>query len=259
MSDVRNERVAHPEFIGIQEGQQLFDVWNDYYTDRVGPAFPHSVVLPIGGIPTEEGEAIFGHHFDVMEQRQREWQFAWRLFSVVRSRLESDIPVAEGGETVIALPRTDLNEKQNQIAQDGTVNTGLAAFADRSGFDFPENFVAARDLPRYTRKLEDGTVELVQEQPASLAVREAGLATSGIVVAVRRLYGPTHQQYERDLRAVEMTLAPQSVLTDEHEEHPILMDTFRDSADRKLDLGDDAIVERLNGQRPRTYDWGTVL
>lgn len=257
MSDVAREHVAYPEFTGVERGQQLFDVWNEYYTDRVGFAFPHSVALPIGGIPTEEGEAIFGHHFDVMERRQREWQFAWRLFSVVRSRLESDIPVAEGGETVIGLPRTDFNEKQNEIAQDGTVNKGLSAFADRSGYDFPEHFEASRDLLRYTRKLEDGTVELVQEQDASLAVREAGLATSGIVVAVRRLYGPTHQQYERDLRAVEMTLAPQSVLTDEHEEHPTLISTF--GSDKKLDLGDDAIVERLNGQRPRTYDWGTVL
>jgi hypothetical protein len=257
MSDVRNERVAYPEFTGVEQGQQLFDVWNDYYADRVGPAFPASVVLPIGGIPTEEGEAIFGRHFEVMEQRQREWQFAWRLFSVVRSRLESSVPITEGGETVIALPRSDFNAKQNEIAQDGTVNRGLSAFADRSSYDFPEHFDAARDLPRYTRKLEDGSVELVQEQNASLAVREGSLATSGIVVAVRRIYGPNHQQYKRDLRAVEMTLAPQSVLTDEHEEHPVLMDTY--GSDRKLDLGDDAIVERLNGQRPRTYDWGTVL
>lgn len=257
MSDIQRERVAHPEFVGLQEGQQLFDIWNDYYADWVGPVFPVSVVLPIDGIPTEEGEAIFGRHFKVMQQREREWQFAWRLFSVVRSRLESDIPVTEGGETVIALPRTDFNEKQNEIAIDGTVNRGLSAFADRSSYDFPEHFDAARDLPRYTRKLEDGSVELVQEQPAALAVREAGLATSGIVVAVKRLYGPTHQQYERDLRAVEMTLAPRSVLTDEHEEHPVLMETY--GSGRRLDLGDDAIVERLNGQRPRSYDWGIIL
>lgn len=257
MSDVRNERVAHPEFTGLQKGQQLFDVWNDYYTDIAGPVFPHSVVLPIGGIPTEEGEAIFGHHFDVMEQRQREWPFAWRLFSVVRSRLESDIPLAEGGETVIALPRTDFNEKQNQIAIDVTVNRGLSAFADRSSYDFPERFDAARGLPRYTRKLKDGSVELVQEQPAAMAVREAGIATSGLVIAVKRLYGPTHRRYKRDLRVVEMTLAPHSVLSGEHEEHPVLMDTY--GSDNKLYLGDDAIVERLNGQRPRTYDWGTVL
>ncbi|MCA9332423.1 hypothetical protein KDA00_00960 [Candidatus Saccharibacteria bacterium] len=259
MSYAQREHVAYPEFSGLEEGQQLFDIWNDYYTDRVGPAFPDTVMLPIGGVPTEEGEAIFGHHFDVMAQRQREWQFAWRLFSFVRDRLEFDIPIEEGGETVIALPRTDFNEKQNEIAQDGTVKRGLSAFADRSGFDFPEHFEASRDLPRYTRILEDGSVELVQEQDATLAVREAGIATSGIVVAVRRLYGPTHQQFERDLRAVEMSLVPHSTLSEEHEEHPVLMDTYRDRADDKLDLSDDAIIERLNGQRPRTYDWGTVV
>jgi hypothetical protein len=253
MSDVRNERVAYPEFTGIEQGQQLFDVWNDYYTSRVGPAFPVSVSLPIGGIPTEEGEAIFGRHFEVMEQRQREWQFAWRLFSIVRSRLESSVSIAEDGETVITLPRSDFNERQNEIAHDGTVNRGLAAFADRSSYDFPEHVDAARDLPRYTRRLDNGSVELVQEQDAS----QAGLATSGIVVAVKRLYSPTHQKYKRDLRAVEMTLAPHSLLTSEHQQHPPRIDTF--GSDSKLDLGDDAIVERLNGQRPRTYDWGTVL
>jgi hypothetical protein len=257
MSDIRNEQVAYPEFTGVKQGQQLFDVWNDYYTDLVGPAFPVSANLPIANIPTEEGAAIFGRHFEIMEQREHEWKFAWRLFSIVRGRLEYDIPVAEDGETIIALPRTNFNAKQNEIAQDGTVNRGLSVFVDRSSYDFPEHFDAARDLPRYTRKLEDGSVELVQEQDVSLAVREARLATSGLVVAVRRLYGPTHKQYQRDLRAVEMTLAPQSVLTDEHEEHLVLMDTY--GSDRKLDLGDDAIVERLNGQRPRTYDWGTIL
>jgi hypothetical protein len=257
MSDLRKECVVPPEFTGVQEGQQLFDVWNNYYTDISGPVFPASVSLPIGGAPTEEGEAIFGHHFRVMEQRQREWQVAWRLFDVVRSRFESGIPLTEGGEVVLALPRTDFNEMQNKLAQNGMVKRGLSAFADRDGLDFPEHFEASRDLPRYTRRLEDGSVELVQEQDASLAVEEAGVATGGIFVAVRRLYGPTHNGYGRDLRAVEMTLAPHSALTDEHEEHPALMDTFGSGA--KLDLGDDAIVERLNGQRPHTYDWGTVL
>lgn len=257
MSDVHNERLAYPDFTGIEQGQQLFDVWNSYYTDMVGSPFPVSVSLPIGAIPTEEGEAIFARHFEVMAKREREWKFAWRLFSIVRSRLESDVPIAEDGETVIALPRADFNARQNEIAQGGTINRGLSAFTDRSRYDFPEHFDAASDLPRYTRKLEDGCVELVQELDTSLAVREAGLATGGIFVAVRRLYGPTHQQYERDLRAIDMTLVPHSVLTDEHEVHPILMDTFRSGG--KLDLSDDAIVERLNGQRPRTYDWGTVL
>lgn len=258
MSDVGKEPVVYPEFAGLQEGQQLFDIWNNYYTDRVGPVFPYAVMLPVGGIPTEEGEAIFGNHFNVMAQRQREWQFAHRLFSIVGSRLGSDIPLAEDGEIVVALPRTDFDENQNKIAQDGTVNKGLAAFTDRSGLDSPENFVAARDLPRYTRKLQDGSVELLQEQDASLAVLEEGLAFSGIVVAVKRLYGPTHQKHKPDLRSVEMTLAPNSVLTDEYEEHATLIDTYR-SRDRTLDLSDDAIVERLNGQRPFTYDWGTVL
>lgn len=246
--------MPYPEFAGLEEGQQLFDIWNDFFTDRGGSVFPASVSLPIGAIPTEEGRAIFGHHFEVMEQREREWSFAWRLFGIVRERLKSAIPIQEGGETVIALPRPDFNDKQNEIAHAGTINTGLSAFTDRSGFDFPENFIAARDLPRYTQRLDDGSVELVQEQDASLAVQEAGVATNGIVVAVRRLYGPTHQQYERDVRSVEMTLAPQSVITDEHEEHPILSDTFGSGS--TLDLGDDAIVERVNGQRPRTYDWG---
>lgn len=257
MGFVDKAPVSYPEFTGVQPGEQLFDVWNDYYTDAVGPIFPREVSLPIGGIPTEDGMAIFGHHFEVIVQRQREWQVAWRLFSVVRNRLESDIPVTEGGETVLALPRTDFTEGQNKMAQDGMVNKGLAAFADRSSYDFPENFDAARDLPRYTRVLEDGSVEFVQEQDASLAVREAGIATSGLVVAVKRLYSPAHQQYEPDVISVEMTLAPHSVRTDEHQEHPALITTY--GSDRKLDLGDDAIVERLNGQRPRTYEWGTVV
>lgn len=257
MRDIRSERVARPEFTGLERGQQLFDVWNDYHTDMIGSALPASVSMPIGGILTEDGESIFGRHYEVMEQRQREWQFAWRLFSVVRSRLQADVPVAKGGETVIALPRTDFNARQNEVAQNGTINRGLAAFADRSSFDFPEHFDAARDLPRYTRRLEDGSVELIQEQDASFAIRESGLATSGIVVAVRRLYGPTHQQYERDVRAVEMTLSPHSLLTGEYQEHPSRIDTFR--SNKKLDLDDDTIVERLNGQRPRTCAWGTVF
>jgi hypothetical protein len=246
-----------PQFTAPSRDVELFDVWNPYFEGLGGALFPKAVQLPIGGIPTEEGAAIFGNHFRVMEQRQREWRVAGQLFNTVRKRLLAPVPLLEDGETVLALPRTDFDDSQNQMAQDGLVNRALSAFADRTSFDFPENFEASRDLPRHTKVNADGTVELVQELPVLPLVVGDDLAISGAFVAVKRLYGASHEQFAKDVKSVIMTLSPTTTVTEGHQQHPSLSDTWRD--DEKLDRSDDAIIERLNGQRPRTYDWGTVL
>lgn len=252
------ERVQYPVFTEDQIGTQLFDVWNDYYEDVAGPMFPHSVSLPISGIPTEDGQAIFGRHFEVMEQLQREWTVAWRMFSVVRSRMQADdIDLEEAGETVLALPRTDFSDKQNEIARDGLVNRGLSVYADRSDYNFPEHFEASIDLSRYFRTLPDGTVELLQQHEADTMMEGWEIATSGLFVAVKRLYGPTHQAYNKDERGVEMIVSSHSLTTDEHDEYMPVIETYGKRDELELDLDDDAIIERLNGQRPRTSERGT--
>src|ERR1700722_3994646 len=116
MSDTGRNWPTEPEFTGLEEGQQLYDIYNSYWTELGGSEFPDSVSIPVHGVITEEAEAIFGHHFDRMAQTEREWKVAGRLFCVAMSRLRSDVPITEIGETVIALPRTDFSAIQNETA-----------------------------------------------------------------------------------------------------------------------------------------------
>lgn len=253
-----NEVVTRPEFTAVDPDVQLYDIYKPYFEDMGGPIVPRTVTLPINGIVTEEGAAIFGRHFEVMARNQREWSVAGYLFNAVRIRLESEVPVSPEGETVLALPRDDFDETQSEQIERGMVKRALAIYMDRSGYDFPEHVDSGRDFPRFTKVLEDGTVELVQEVDVpAIMVNEKIMPLGGLFVAVKRIYGAEHQAYQRDVKSTAMTLSTISAITADHQEHDPLIDSYGKKT--RLEMTDDAIVERLNGQRPRESSFGSLV
>jgi hypothetical protein len=252
------EIVTRPEFTAVDPDVQLYDIYKPYFEDMGGPIVPRTVTLPINGIVTEEGAAIFGRHFEVMARNRREWSVAGFLFNAVRIRLESEVPVSAEGETVFALPRDEFDEEESQQIHDGMVNRGLAIYIDRDSYDFPENVDSGRDFPRFTRVLEDGAVELVQEVSVPpIMVNEKIMPVGGLFVAVKRIYSTEYRQYQGDIKSTLMTLSTVSAITTDHQAHPSRKDSYRDSSG--LEMSDDAIVERLNGQRPRETSFGYTI
>lgn len=201
MNNENRPMVVRPEFIRPRKGQQLFDIWNPYYTATIGPVFPDTGHLPLGGRSGEEKLARFGQFMNGMESRANEWRFAGRLALAVQHRLRAEVPLAEDGETVIALPRRDFTPQQNELAQESTVKIALAAFDERDNYIFFDRFDARIDLPAFRKNTAGGGAELIQEQKAA----------HDAFVAVKCTYGPDHQELTSDLRSVEMLLSPQSL------------------------------------------------
>src|SRR6476469_6351652 len=93
-----HEVVTRPEFTAVDPDVHLYDIYKPYFEDMGGPIVPKAVSLQINGIVTEEGEAIFGRHLEVMARNRREWRVAGFLFNAVSIRLESEVPVSSEGE-----------------------------------------------------------------------------------------------------------------------------------------------------------------